>query len=76
MADKQGYDSQRRPTPPIVPPITSQIQALSELQPLNQSPRQTASQLTQIKPLRGQSKAHLNCNLNKAKLTMCGRIIK
>ncbi|KAA6389957.1 MAG: hypothetical protein EZS28_014515 [Streblomastix strix] len=40
--DKQGYDSQRRRTPPIVPPIvpliTLQIQALPELQPLNQSP--------------------------------------
>ncbi|KAA6382247.1 MAG: hypothetical protein EZS28_022228 [Streblomastix strix] len=76
MTDKQRYDSQRRPTPPIVPPIKPQIQALPELQPLNQSPRQTQSQMTQIKPLRGQPKARLNCNPNKAKLKMCGRIIK
>ncbi|KAA6355256.1 MAG: hypothetical protein EZS28_049217 [Streblomastix strix] len=76
MTDKQGYNSQRRPTPPIVPPITPQIQALPELQPLNQSPRQTQSQMTQIKTLRGQPKARLNCNPNKAELTMCGRIIK
>ncbi|KAA6387613.1 MAG: hypothetical protein EZS28_016859 [Streblomastix strix] len=48
MTDKQRYDSQRRPTPPLVPPITPQIQALLELQPLNQSSRQTASQLTQM----------------------------
>ncbi|KAA6353561.1 MAG: hypothetical protein EZS28_050912, partial [Streblomastix strix] len=27
-------------------------------------------------PLRGQPKARLNCNPNKAGLTMCGRIIK
>ncbi|KAA6354546.1 MAG: hypothetical protein EZS28_049927 [Streblomastix strix] len=76
MTDKQEYDSQRRPTPPFVPPITPQIQALPELYPLNQLPRQTQSQMTQIKTLRDQLKARLNCNPNKAELTMCGRIIK
>ncbi|KAA6394182.1 MAG: hypothetical protein EZS28_010288 [Streblomastix strix] len=39
--NNQSYDSQRRLTHPIVPPITPQIQALPELQPLNQSTRQT-----------------------------------
>ncbi|KAA6361856.1 MAG: hypothetical protein EZS28_042617, partial [Streblomastix strix] len=41
--DKQGQDSQRRRTPPITP----QIQALPELQPLSQSPRQIQQQMTQ-----------------------------
>ncbi|KAA6379894.1 MAG: hypothetical protein EZS28_024577, partial [Streblomastix strix] len=72
IGDKQGYDSQRRPTPPFV----TATQELPELQPLNQSSRQTQSQMTQIKTFRDQPKAHLNYNPNKAELTMCGRIIK
>ncbi|KAA6401966.1 MAG: hypothetical protein EZS28_002510 [Streblomastix strix] len=71
MIDKQRYDTQRRRTPPIGPPITPQIQALPELQPLNQSARQKQSQMTQINRLN----QRLNCNQNRAKLTMWGRII-
>ncbi|KAA6378734.1 MAG: hypothetical protein EZS28_025739, partial [Streblomastix strix] len=72
MKDKQRYDSQKRRTPPIAPPNTPQIQALPEWQPHNQSPRQTQPQLTQIQDYN----YHLNCNPNKAKLPMCGWIIK
>ncbi|KAA6396567.1 MAG: hypothetical protein EZS28_007909 [Streblomastix strix] len=76
--DKYGYDSQRRRTPPIGPPITTQIQTLPELQQLNQSPRQTQSQKTQKQDYITQINLlnyHMNCNPNKAKLTMCGLVI-